>query len=83
MSAQLKTTTLFFAENPDTILCPGFVTSKEFNAAHRRECSGGTAYRAQELRYEFWTRRKNGAYHKSSKDNPRAKPYTVAGWDHV
>lgn len=77
---KIKTITLWENEQPDVTLLPGHkVTVKEFNDAFKaEEWSTDRIYRNQ-LFLEYWRKDKK-VWVKSSKDDKKAKPYTVMHW---
>jgi hypothetical protein len=81
MKKKLKTITLSDScHNPTWSLCPGHVTSREFNAAFKAEgWKGGGRIPKSELKYQWWRPGKRSW--KIVKEGAKgAKPFTGSSW---
>jgi hypothetical protein len=78
----LKTRTLGHDDdNPTVSICPGHVTTTEFNHAHRAEGWAGFDWiRKDDLKHTYYVRFKSGAYKEVPKGTKGSKPFTAMAW---
>lgn len=76
---QIKTITIGDDDSPCYSLCPGHVTAKEFNKAHKAEGWDADPVSQDDLRFEYWIKGKK-SYRRSVPEKKGAKPYTVMSW---
>tara|TARA_R100001086_G_C11836309_1_gene257922 strand:- start:40 stop:297 length:258 start_codon:yes stop_codon:yes gene_type:complete len=79
---KLKTTTLFYGDNPSWVICPGHVTYGKFNQAFKNEgWFDRGSWGKDDIAYEYWRQTAKGGFYRSTPGTKGAEPYTVARWD--